>query len=193
MRMPEKVLNCGHAMCDTCLKSHGSKDLEGGYAFKITDCPICGTCSGQSFRLIPPTAGIRLLSVDGGGVRGMVPIIFLSHLEKCLEMLGCPLSEYFDLVCGTSAGKSSFPSKKLKLIFGRRPGYSRYLSNALDCWGKRAQIPGSCKRDFQTSKHQIIDVCPGPRAASIVRRGWTVQPGSYQRRIFNNGKSCTDV
>jgi hypothetical protein len=103
--MPDKVLNCGHAICEVCLKVHGSKESEGGYAFRIDACPICGDLANKSFTLIPPTAGIRLLSMDGGGVRGIVPIVFLVHLEKCLEMLGRPLSEYFDLVCGTSAGK----------------------------------------------------------------------------------------
>lgn len=109
MHMPEKVLCCGHAICDVCLKVHGQKSPEGGYSFVVEDCPICGVTSGQTFRLIPPTAGIRLLSIDGGGIRGIVPIIFLRYLETRLSRLGCPLSEYFDLVCGTSAGMIPSP------------------------------------------------------------------------------------
>ncbi|KAI9715117.1 MAG: hypothetical protein M1828_001052 [Chrysothrix sp. TS-e1954] len=40
------------------------------------------------FRFIPPTAGIRMLSLDGGGI----------------EKFGCPIQDHFDLVCGTSSG-----------------------------------------------------------------------------------------
>lgn len=102
MRTPEKVLTCGHAICENCLKVYGTKESTNSFRIKI--CPLCGSTCDQAFRVIPPTAGIRLLSIDGGGVRGIVSVIFLRHLEYKLQKLGCPLTEYFDLVCGTSAG-----------------------------------------------------------------------------------------
>lgn len=43
----------------------------------------------------------RILSIDGGGVRGIIPAIWLEDLEK---RLGGPLYEYFDLIVGTSTG-----------------------------------------------------------------------------------------
>lgn len=43
----------------------------------------------------------RILSIDGGGVRGLIPAIWLEHLEK---QLGEPLHEHFDLIVGTSTG-----------------------------------------------------------------------------------------
>jgi patatin-like phospholipase/acyl hydrolase len=43
----------------------------------------------------------RILSLDGGGVRGVFAASFLAHLEE----YGCdPLVEYFDLIVGTSTG-----------------------------------------------------------------------------------------
>jgi uncharacterized protein len=43
----------------------------------------------------------RILSIDGGGIRGLVPAVVLSHLEGAL---GAPLAERFHLVAGTSTG-----------------------------------------------------------------------------------------
>jgi patatin-like phospholipase/acyl hydrolase len=56
--------------------------------------------------LMPLTAGIRLLSLDGGGVRGVIPLVYLEFLQDRLAELQVPLRDVFDFVCGTSAGKS---------------------------------------------------------------------------------------
>lgn len=50
----------------------------------------------------------RILSIDGGGIRGLIPIEVLVELERRLaERSGRPdavLADHFDLVAGTSAG-----------------------------------------------------------------------------------------
>lgn len=43
----------------------------------------------------------KLLTIDGGGVRGVIVLQFLTHLE---EHLGCKSCEYFDGFAGTSTG-----------------------------------------------------------------------------------------
>ncbi|MCW8129254.1 MAG: patatin-like phospholipase family protein [Planctomycetota bacterium] len=43
----------------------------------------------------------RILAIDGGGIRGVIPAIVLQKLEK---MLGGRLSDHFDLFAGTSTG-----------------------------------------------------------------------------------------
>lgn len=43
----------------------------------------------------------RVLSIDGGGIRGIIPALVLAHLEK---RVGKPCSEIFDLMVGTSTG-----------------------------------------------------------------------------------------
>ena len=42
----------------------------------------------------------RILSVDGGGIKGVFPAAFLSELETHAS----PIGRYFDLICGTSTG-----------------------------------------------------------------------------------------
>ncbi|NEP02680.1 MAG: patatin-like phospholipase family protein [Symploca sp. SIO2E9] len=43
----------------------------------------------------------RILSLDGGGIRGVMPARMLQKVEK---QLGSPLTKHFDLIAGTSTG-----------------------------------------------------------------------------------------
>src|SRR5580765_1488551 len=43
----------------------------------------------------------RILSIDGGGIKGVFPAAFLAAIE---ENLPHPISQYFDLITGTSTG-----------------------------------------------------------------------------------------
>ncbi|CDR96283.1 patatin-like phospholipase family protein, putative [Babesia bigemina] len=45
--------------------------------------------------------GLRVLSIDGGGTKGVVVLEILEQIEK---LLGRPLHEVFDFICGTSCG-----------------------------------------------------------------------------------------
>jgi len=44
---------------------------------------------------------VRVLSIDGGGIRGIIPALVLAELEDCT---GRPVSELFELIAGTSTG-----------------------------------------------------------------------------------------
>lgn len=105
MRMPEKVLPCGHALCDPCIRALGIRSHIDKNTYEIPECILCGVNYRYSiFHFIPPTAGIRILSVDGGGVRGVIPLAFLKHLDLLLALLCCLVKDYFDSVCCTLAG-----------------------------------------------------------------------------------------
>jgi uncharacterized protein len=52
------------------------------------------------------TKPFKVLSIDGGGIRGILPARILCELEEELARNGASsgLSQYFDLICGTSTG-----------------------------------------------------------------------------------------
>lgn len=45
---------------------------------------------------------VRILSIDGGGIRGIIPATILAHLERAAG--GFPIHRMFDLIAGTSTG-----------------------------------------------------------------------------------------
>jgi patatin-like phospholipase/acyl hydrolase len=46
-------------------------------------------------------SGMRILSIDGGGIRGLIPALVLAEIET---RTGRPIASLFDLVAGTSTG-----------------------------------------------------------------------------------------
>ena len=51
---------------------------------------------------MPGQKGLRILSFDGGGVRGLLSIAILSKIMEKLD--GKQVYEVFDIICGTSTG-----------------------------------------------------------------------------------------
>lgn len=52
------------------------------HAFILKRCGLCLRPADLTVHLKPPTAGVRILSVDGGGIRGIVPLEFLELLQR---------------------------------------------------------------------------------------------------------------
>ena len=69
----------------------------------------------------------RILSIDGGGIRGIVPAVVLTHLEEALQQLtnnpDARLVDFFDLFAGTSTG-SMIVAGLLAPNTDPRPAYS---------------------------------------------------------------------
>lgn len=98
----EHSLPCGHVLCKRCVSDFGN--VRGPTLIEMRFCPLHSqeTCEMRwPISVTPANAGIRLLTIDGGGVRGIVPLTILARLEK---ELGLPIQNFFDLIVGTSTG-----------------------------------------------------------------------------------------
>ncbi len=74
------------------------------------------------------TKDIYILAIDGGGIRGIIPVMVLQEMERILAELGDPraVSSCFDLIAGTSTGglislALAAPHKRLNLDFKEDP------------------------------------------------------------------------
>lgn len=105
-RKPEYMLSCSHAICEICVQIFGSVMSDKSFHYNLSKCILCVHEGNITARLKPATAGCRLLSVDGGGVRGIVPLEFLNLLQQVLGD-GLPLQDLVDEAFGTSSGKHS--------------------------------------------------------------------------------------
>ncbi|KAH7084592.1 hypothetical protein FB567DRAFT_445911, partial [Paraphoma chrysanthemicola] len=104
MRPPEHVLRCGHVLCTECVKAFGTVK---NCTIEMTECPLHTEDShwGSSWRIRmkPDFAGVRILSLDGGGIRGIAELEVLNQIQKKLGVR-IPISAFFDLIVGTSTG-----------------------------------------------------------------------------------------
>jgi hypothetical protein len=110
----------------------------------------------------------RLLTIDGGGIRGLIPACLLVELER---QTGRPARETFDFMAGTSTGAlivaglaAGLPAERLVSlyqqraadVFRRRP------------WSALRRIVSGSMYDIQRL-HALIAAEVGPQAA-----GWTL-------------------
>jgi patatin-like phospholipase/acyl hydrolase len=85
---------------------------------------------------------VRILSLDGGGMRGIIPATVLEYVEnKIIEITKNPnarLADYFDMVAGTSTGGilSGFYLTPSKTLFKEDPISKYKASEALDFYSK---------------------------------------------------------
>jgi hypothetical protein len=102
-RPPENSLRCDHSICDTCVLRYGLASPGAEYHFRLDDCIMCQAKNELYIRIKPPTAGKRLMCIDGGGTRAAIALESLCLLQELLPDL--PPQELFDLTLGTSSGK----------------------------------------------------------------------------------------
>jgi hypothetical protein len=105
---PEYKLPCGHFICQECLIDFDQKEETGPHHIAIhRRCVLCAAPTirqGYRIPVRPELSGLRILSLDGGGVRGIIQIVALQRLESLIG-LNLPLGQFFDLIVGTGAGK----------------------------------------------------------------------------------------
>lgn len=102
-RPPEHMMPCGHSLCDSCVVLFGTASSSAEYHTDLTLCPFCGARFQLTIRRLPPTKGPVILSLDGGGVRGIIQLGLLRALERRLGPLR--IRDIPDLCTGTSVGE----------------------------------------------------------------------------------------
>ncbi|KAK5823912.1 Patatin group M-3 [Gossypium arboreum] len=121
---------------------------------------------GAKEQLQAPTYGdlITILSIDGGGIRGIIPGTILGFLESQLQELDgedARLADYFDVIAGTSTGglvtaMLTCPNEKNRPLFAAKDIKDFYLTNCPNIFPQ----PG-CPLFSRTTK--VIKALSGPK------------------------------
>ncbi|KAJ9674475.1 hypothetical protein PVL29_023808 [Vitis rotundifolia] len=125
---------------------------------------------GTNLLVQPPTLEnlVTILSIDGGGIRGIIPGVILNFLESELQKLDgedARIADYFDAIAGTSTGgivtaikykkkkKSNIttPNEKKRLMFSAKDIKTFYLEH--------------CPKIFP----QDSNICPFAHATNVMK------------------------
>lgn len=121
----------------------------------------------------------RILSIDGGGVRGLVAAVWLNRLEALLQ---APLREHFDLIAGTSTG--SIVACALSMGMSAEAIVNFYLTQS------REVFPGGASRAWSRFGRSITQGFDAPRydgkgLERVLRRVFgTIPYGDLQTRTL---------
>ncbi|KAG4389194.1 hypothetical protein AAZX31_06G035900 [Glycine max] len=101
----------------------------------------------------PPTYGnlVTILSIDGGGIRGIIPATILAFLEAQLQELDgedARLADYFDVIAGTSTGgivtaMLSAPNDNQRPLFAAKDIKPFYLEHCPKIFPQHSGLWGS--------------------------------------------------
>ncbi|CAI9786483.1 unnamed protein product [Fraxinus pennsylvanica] len=105
-----------------------------------------------SVQIQPPTYRnlITILSIDGGGIRGIIPATILEYLESQLQVLDgedARLSDYFDVIAGTSTGglvtaMLTAPDKNNRPLFAAKDIKPFYLEHSSRIFPQKCGLLG---------------------------------------------------
>lgn len=104
MDVPQHALPCGHALCDRCARACGNLRQS---TLLVPWCPLHRDATRWAqpkvIKYRPREAGVRVLALDGGGIRGVVQLEILRAIERALGK-HLPVQVFFDLMVGTGTG-----------------------------------------------------------------------------------------
>ncbi|CAL5383684.1 unnamed protein product [Camellia sinensis] len=110
-------------------------------------------------KIQPPTYGnlITILSIDGGGIRGIIPATILTYLESQLQELDgedARLADYFDVISGTSTGglvtaMLAAPNENNRPLFAAKDIKPFYLEHGPKIFPQKRGMFGSLRNTLK--------------------------------------------
>ncbi|KAB8227271.1 patatin-like phospholipase family protein [Aspergillus alliaceus] len=94
---------CGHTVCDLCPQLFGVPAGDAEYRFTMLMCLLCQSQATTVIDVLPPTMNPTVLAIDGGGVRGGIPLEYLLLIQESLGA-ECRLVDLVDVSVGSSSG-----------------------------------------------------------------------------------------
>ena len=86
---------------------------------------------------------VRILTIDGGGIRGIIPAVILNHVEKQLQVKtnnpNAVIADYFDMIAGTSTGGILTTLFLLPATEGDTKTGRYFASEAIDLYKKHGK------------------------------------------------------
>ena len=90
----------------------------------------------------------KILSIDGGGIKGLYSAKILEHLE---QRFSCSISDYFDLICGTSTGGLIALALALKIPANKISEF--YEQYGKQIFPRRTKLGGLIRQTFWQGKY----------------------------------------
>ena len=101
---PVKALECGHWLCERCIRHVGRASEHEPWQHSIHRCPLCQEPNALTLTLRPSTACTRLLQLDGPLRSKTLMSDFLKSLHASMALTDMPLRQHFDVVRAGGAG-----------------------------------------------------------------------------------------
>ncbi|KAF4451419.1 putative patatin-like phospholipase [Fusarium austroafricanum] len=104
-RRPIYDLPCGHVICGNCVRVFGETSKKEPYVFHVRRCFLCQAVMPKDLcvRMHPPTAGVGILCIDGGGIRGIMPLQIIKRIRDRID-LPIPFQRFIKVAFGISSG-----------------------------------------------------------------------------------------
>jgi uncharacterized protein len=90
----------------------------------------------------------KILTIDGGGIKGLYSAKILEHLE---DRYKCALSDYFDMICGTSTGGLIALALAVKITAKDISNF--YEEHGKKIFPKRTKLGGIIRQSFWRGKY----------------------------------------
>ncbi|CAO2146599.1 unnamed protein product [Urochloa humidicola] len=135
----------------------------------------------------PPSTGklITILSIDGGGIRGLIPATIIAFLEAKLQELDGPdarIADYFDVIAGTSTGALltamlTAPDDNNRPLFAAKDLNTFYLENGPKIFPRK-------KAGFLSPVKKLLGVFRGPKYDGVFLHD-TIKDLTHDVKIAN--------